>query len=218
MYFDRLKNKNIDINNKYIFFITLINVFKKSIEKICLLIAILLFSFFIYANKNISNARMRAFMQNDVDPQVRIFCLILTSPKYFDSRATAVNQTWAPRCDKYTFISEYSNDTKGLPITMLENLTIGRDHLTQKTTLALKYVYEKFINDFDWFVKADDDTYMFVENLKSFLKDQNTSLPITFGYNFKVSVLKIFFYMTIGWGGTLTLFYFDKVSQLYFTG
>jgi hypothetical protein len=101
---------------------------------------------------------------------------------------------------------------------MLENLTIGRDHLTQKTTLALKYVYEKFINDFDWFVKADDDTYMFVENLKSFLKDQNTSLPITFGYNFKVSVLKIFFYMTIGWGGTLTLFYFDKVSQLYFTG
>ncbi|CAF4167781.1 unnamed protein product, partial [Rotaria sordida] len=31
----------------------------------------------------------------------RICCLILTTPKYFLTRAKAVNETWAPRCDRY---------------------------------------------------------------------------------------------------------------------
>jgi glycoprotein-N-acetylgalactosamine 3-beta-galactosyltransferase len=127
--------------------------------------------------------------QNDLNRQVRIYCLIITSPKYFDTRARAVNLTWASRCDQFTFISEYSNDTKGLSIAPIANITPGYEHLTQKTTLALHYVYENFINDADWFVKADDDTYLFVENLKTFLKDKNTSEPITFGYNFKVCTL-----------------------------
>jgi glycoprotein-N-acetylgalactosamine 3-beta-galactosyltransferase len=127
-------------------------------------------------------------MQNYSNPEIRIYCFILTTPKYFDTRARAVNLTWAPRCDKFSFISEYSNDTKGLPIAPIANLSSGYRHLTQKTTLALHYVYENFLNDYDWFVKADDDTYLFVENLKSFLKEQNTSKPITFGCNFKASI------------------------------
>jgi glycoprotein-N-acetylgalactosamine 3-beta-galactosyltransferase len=127
-------------------------------------------------------------MQNYSNPEIRLYCFILTSPQYFDTRARAVNLTWAPRCDKFSFISEYSNDTKGLPIAPIANILPGYEHLTQKTALALHYLYENFLNDYDWFVKADDDTYLFVENLKSFLKEQNASKPITFGYNRKASI------------------------------
>jgi glycoprotein-N-acetylgalactosamine 3-beta-galactosyltransferase len=149
---------------------------------------IFVFIFYLSINSWINYHQLNLYTQNNTNPQVRILCLISTSPKYFATRASAVNQTWAPRCDKFTFISEYSNDTKGLPIAPIANITPGYDHLTQKSALAFHYVYENFINDFDWFVKADDDTYLFVENLKSFLKDKNTSLPITFGYNFKVCI------------------------------
>jgi glycoprotein-N-acetylgalactosamine 3-beta-galactosyltransferase len=157
--------------------------------KIFLLIIILLFAFYLFTNQYISFVQIPVYIQNYSNRQIRIYCFILTSPQYFDTRARAVNLTWAPRCDKFSFISEYSNDTKGLLIAPIPNLLSGRDHLTQKSTLALHYVYENFINDFDWFVKADDDTYLFVENLKLFLKEKNTSEPITFGYNFKVSIL-----------------------------
>ena len=37
----------------------------------------------------------------------------------------------------------------------------------------------------DWFVKADDDTYMIVENLRYMLKQYNTSDPWYFGCKFK---------------------------------
>lgn len=126
----------------------------------------------------------------------RICCLIFTAPKYFTSRTLAVNSTWAPRCDRYYFISEPSNDSVTpmqyrvsfqFPLAPIGNITQGYGHLTQKATAAFRFVYERHRDDFDWFVKADDDTYLIVENLRAFLREQNSSEPVTFGYNFKVS-------------------------------
>ena len=134
---------------------------------------------------------------NQTSPQLpRVLCLILTTPKYFRTRAKAVNETWAPHCDGYYFISEPSADknpnsaevniSKKLPIAPIKNITVGYEHLTQKSVLAFLFAYEHHFNDFDWFIKADDDTYLFVDNLRTFLSDKNSSDPVTFGYNFKV--------------------------------
>jgi hypothetical protein len=131
----------------------------------------------------------------------RVLCLILTSPKNFLTRTKAVHETWAPRCDRYFFITEnlQSNITskefniqKQIPIAPIKNITAGYDHLTQKSTLAFLFAYENYFNDFDWFVKADDDTYLIVEHLKAFLSEQNSSEPVTFGYNFKVIMIDHF--------------------------
>ena len=126
----------------------------------------------------------------------RIFCMITTTPKYFLNRTKAVNDTWAPRCDRYFFVTEsyesnaasaLINFAKQIPIAPIKNIIPGYDHLTQKSNLALLFAYTNYINDYDWFVKADDDTYLFVDNLKTFLSDKNSSEPVTYGYNFKVS-------------------------------
>ncbi len=157
-----------------------------------IILTLVLFYFILYLSMHRSSLifQLNTCKQNYFQSKVRIYCFILTAPKYFDTRARAVNLTWAPRCDGYSFISEYSNDTKGLPIAPIANITPGYGHLTQKSTLALHYIYEHFLNDYEWFIKADDDTYLFVEHLKLFLKDKNPSDPITYGYNFKVDISK----------------------------
>jgi glycoprotein-N-acetylgalactosamine 3-beta-galactosyltransferase len=38
----------------------------------------------------------------------------------------------------------------------------GRSHLWNKTRLAMKYVYENHFKDADWFMRADDDKYVFI--------------------------------------------------------
>jgi len=162
------------------------------------LTAVFLSIFYLSINQLISNTQMNSNKKSSIN-SARICCLILTTPKYFNTRTRAVNATWARRCDKYLFISEYSNNTHHFPIAPIQHLTVGYKHLTKKSTLAFYYAYENLIDQFDWFVKADDDTYIIIENLKSFLQKQNSSEPITFGYNFKVylmdTILNLFIYL-----------------------
>src|SRR5215467_932897 len=103
--------------------------------KVSLLIISLFAIFYILIIRYILYVPTHLYIQNYFNPQnrqIRIYCLILTSPQYFDTRARAVNLTWARRCDKHSFISEYTNDTKGLSIAPIANITPGYWHLTKK--------------------------------------------------------------------------------------
>ena len=59
--------------------------------------------------------------------------------------------------------------------------------LTDKVFLTLKHLQKKY-NNYDWYLKADDDTFIFMENLRYFLKDKHPEEPVTYGYDFKVIV------------------------------
>jgi hypothetical protein len=180
------KRKEIrGITSRFLSIYRLFNLTRMMIPRIFVTTIILLFIFYICINQITSYNKINLSQKKNRN-SVRICCLILTAPKYFHTRARAVNMTWAPRCDSYYFISEYSNNTNNLPIAPIKNLTSGYRHLTKKTTLGFYYAYENLYEKFDWFVKADDDTYIIIENLKRFLQEFNSTQPITFGYNFKV--------------------------------
>ena len=46
------------------------------------------------------------------------------------------------------------------------------ESLTDKHVETIMHVYENYLNKFDWFVYASDDTYIATENLKLFLSDK----------------------------------------------
>ena len=46
-------------------------------------------------------------------------------------------------------------------------------------------MYEHYKDEADWFLKADDDTYTVVENLRYMLQPYNATTPIYFGCKFK---------------------------------
>ncbi|CAL8105616.1 unnamed protein product [Calicophoron daubneyi] len=65
------------------------------------------------------------------------------------------------------------------------NLTLNesRQHLWSKMRAILRYVYQ-YRNDFDFFVKADDDTYILPENLRHALAGINSEEKLMLGYPF----------------------------------
>ena len=80
------------------------------------------------------------------------------------------------RCDKLLFMSTEADDDLGA--VALPSISSGRASLWNKTrkvkdfaifhkfVQAFTYVWENHREDADWFIKADDDTFVIMENLK----------------------------------------------------
>jgi len=114
--------------------------------------------------------------------EVRILCWVMTGPQNHYTKAIHVKNTWGSHCDKLLFMSSQADPDLGA---VALDIKEGRQQLWGKTKQAFKYVFENHWDEADWFMKADDDTFVVVENLKNLLKDFNTNDPIGFGHNFK---------------------------------
>ncbi|KAK7096077.1 hypothetical protein V1264_005422 [Littorina saxatilis] len=113
--------------------------------------------------------------------EVRVLIWVMTSPKTLQSRAKEVRDTWGTRANQILFFSSKSDPdfpTIGLDVPE------GRQHLLEKTNRAFRYIYDNHMDDADWFMKVDDDTYVIMENLRYFLSGENTSEPLFFGHHF----------------------------------
>ncbi|XP_070567005.1 glycoprotein-N-acetylgalactosamine 3-beta-galactosyltransferase 1-like [Ptychodera flava] len=77
------------------------------------------------------------------------------------------------------FLSSETNQNQTL-IGLNVKITEGRHFIWGKVKAAYKYIYEHHINDTDWFMKADGDTYVIVENLRKVLEQESTTQLMLF--------------------------------------
>lgn len=70
--------------------------------------------------------------------------------------------------------------------------TEDRGHLWTKTKNGLYHAMKHYA-DYDFFLKADDDTYTIVENLRFLLKDRDPESPMIMGRRWRVSVFACVF-------------------------
>lgn len=112
---------------------------------------------------------------------IRILCLVMTFPENHQTKAVHVSATWGRRCTKLLFVTR-QNDSS-LP-TLVIDVKDGRKYLPQKTYATFNKVFDDYLEEFDWFLKADDDTYVIMENLRYFLSGQDRNAPVYFGHHF----------------------------------
>ncbi|XP_030377723.1 glycoprotein-N-acetylgalactosamine 3-beta-galactosyltransferase 1-like [Scaptodrosophila lebanonensis] len=131
--------------------------------------------------------------------ETRVLCMVLTNPQMHKNRALHVKRTWGTRCNKLLFMS--TKVEKDLPIVAL-NVTEGYSQRWGKTRESFQYVYKNYFNEYDWFLKVDDDTFVVMENLRAFLYAYTPTVPVYFGSKFR-SKNKIA-YMSSGAGYVLS--------------
>lgn len=118
---------------------------------------------------------------------IRILCVLLTSAENSHSKAIHVRQTWGKHCDKLIFASSKTDNNLGaIDVGIVDD----HDHLWGKIKQILHYVHENFVNDYDWVFKGDDDTFVWMENMRYMLAAYSPEDPIYFGHKFNTSAHK----------------------------
>ena len=87
---------------------------------------------------------------------------MITTKRYHDTRAAAAKAAWAERCGHVVYISADHDAT--LPTTVIPNSEEGKI-INEKVFGAFELLWRQFGAHARWFVKADDDTFLHVDNL-----------------------------------------------------
>ena len=101
-------------------------------------------------------------LQQSSVKQPRLLCWIMTDPDILE-KARPAQLTWLPKCDVPLIFS--SNQNNAFPTIGLK-ASPGRKSIAAKAHLAWEHVYRNYKDKADFFMKADPDSYVFVNNLK----------------------------------------------------
>ncbi|MBN3296527.1 C1GTB galactosyltransferase, partial [Amia calva] len=115
-------------------------------------------------------------------PPVRVLCWVLTSPATLWVKALHVRNTWGRYCDRLLFMSSTADPS--FPAVGL-NTSEGRGALYNKTMAAFSLLHDRHLQEADWFLKADDDTYVVMQNLRLLLSRYPPNRPVYLGRRFK---------------------------------
>ena len=142
-----------------------------------------------------------SFSKKRLKPKPTLFCFILTNPNNFFTKAVNIHHTWAKQCDNHKFISViptmYLNTSQVIisngtieiayPIPLLHPFGLQKEvykKLTDKIYATIIALFRHY-NYYDWYLKADDDTFIFVDNLREFISNKSLTAPAKYGYNLK---------------------------------
>lgn len=98
----------------------------------------------------------------------RILCMVYTHSGA-RSRIEAIVNTWGSQCDGF-FAASNATDLSIKSIDLVHKGPEMYNNMWQKVRSMLKYAYENFLNDYDYFHISGDDSYVVVDNMRNYLQ------------------------------------------------
>jgi chondroitin sulfate synthase len=111
-----------------------------------------------------------------------LFVGVMTAQQFLDTRVKAVFETWGKNVPgKIVFFSRAGSVSKNpIPLVELDGVDDSYPPL-KKFFIMVKYIYDHYLDDYEWFMRADDDVHIKPERLELFLRALNSSVPYYIG-------------------------------------
>jgi chondroitin sulfate synthase len=111
-----------------------------------------------------------------------LFVGVMTAQQFLDTRVKAVYETWGKNVPgKIVFFSRAGSVSKNpIPLVELDGVDDSYPPL-KKFFIMVKYIYDHYLDDYEWFMRADDDVHIKPERLELLLRSLNSSVPYYIG-------------------------------------
>lgn len=108
---------------------------------------------------------------------VRLLCLIPTSAGQHKENAYSLQNTWGRHCNKLVFVTDKFDQYVNASNAIVYHSTGKNETSWHKLKYALQQVHDKYNNEFDWILKAEQTNYVIVENIRYMLHSISSSQP-----------------------------------------
>ncbi|XP_050417047.1 chondroitin sulfate synthase 1 [Patella vulgata] len=122
---------------------------------------------------------------NTLDPDLKLLLIcVITTRHHLDTRALAIQKTWANSVigDVIFFTGGDSNYTGPLPVVVLNDVSDDEYPPRHKSFAMLQYVSHNYGNRYHWFMRVDDDIFVYGKRLSLFLMTINSKKMIYMGH------------------------------------
>ena len=115
---------------------------------------------------------------------------MMSAERYLDTRATAAVDTWARDVSslrqfnetvKVEIFATGMEQINGVNVRQLPGVPDNVYPPQRKSFSMLRYLNDHYINQYDWFVRLDDDAYLSWPILEKLLRRLDPSLPLYIG-------------------------------------
>ena len=109
---------------------------------------------------------------------------VMTAAKYLNTRAVAAYETWIKTIPGKVLFFSSEGSEKLLPPSFPVVGLPGVDDTyppQKKSFLMLKYMHEYHGDEYEWFMRIDDDNHVVGQRLETFLRSINSTVPLFLG-------------------------------------
>lgn len=121
----------------------------------------------------------------------RVLCAVPTTWNHSSHKIKRLQETWGPYCDKLLFVvaqTDHVHPNQNVTVgeVLVVNMTMSSDpsqrNIWNKVHNMWTAIADRYIDEYEWFLKVDDDTYLFVDHLRGFTQYYNPNIPRYFGH------------------------------------
>lgn len=122
-------------------------------------------------------------MGKELAPRKLLFIGVVTAQKFLSTRAVAINKTWGRGLSDLRYFSSHSGNSSihQLPIVTLPGINDTVYPPQRKVYHMLKYMHDHYIDEYDFFMRSDDDVYVKTDLLLELLSKVNPAQEIYMG-------------------------------------
>lgn len=115
--------------------------------------------------------------------KMKVLCMVALVEQDIAKYSTVLENTWTKHCTRVMFVSNTAISVK--TNVLRTDLKPGKSHSWQRTKILLMEAHDRFVEEFDWFIKVPQDGFVILDNLRYLLLLHQASIPGYIGHVFK---------------------------------